>query len=104
MNIEKSRNGGVTVYHVDLNEATENATSCVVVESVAELTDQDTEDLDPLLDSVDPEALDSFVTHARTASASYELAFRYQNYTVEVVSDDRLRLVRTDETRSAASA
>lgn len=104
MNIKESRDEEVTVYHVDLSEATDRPTSSVVAECVAELTDRDPADLEPLWDSVDTEALNTFVDHARKSSTSYELTFRYQNYVVEVVSDDRLRFVPTDETRSAASA
>lgn len=97
MNIETNRDGDVPVYKVDLDEAADQSTSYTVVESIANLTDRDPDDLEPLWESVDPEALDSFVGHASESSTPYRLAFQYQGYTVEVVENRWLRLVPNDE-------
>lgn len=100
MNIQKNREGDVPVYRVDLDESARSM-SCVVVEGIADVTDQDPERLDPLWESVDPEALDSFVAHASESATAYQITFRYQGYTVEVVDDHQLRFVPTEETLSA---
>ncbi|OYR38138.1 hypothetical protein DJ82_12750 [Halorubrum sp. Ib24] len=92
------------VYKVDLNEANDRSTSQIVVESIADLTDREPEDLEPLWDYVDPEALNSFVAHAADASTPCRLAFRYQGYTVEIVENRWLRLVPDGDGSSSTNA
>jgi hypothetical protein len=103
MSIQKSRDGDVPVYQVDLDEFG-RSTSCVVVERIAELTDQDPETLDPLWECVDPEALDSFVDHASESSAPCQISFRYEGYTVTVIDAHRLQFTPTEETLTAPKA
>ncbi|WP_144797067.1 HalOD1 output domain-containing protein [Halorubrum depositum] len=103
MNIKTSRDGDVPVYKVDLDEATDRSTSNVVVSSIADLTGRDPNDLDPLWDSVDPEALDSFVDHASEYSTPYQLSFQYQEHTVDIVENRWLRITPTEEATSSAS-
>lgn len=94
MNIQK--NGDVPVYKVDLDEVTDQSTSYTVAISVAELTDRNPDDLESLWNSVDPDALDSFVSHARERSTPYQLAFQYQGYSI-TVGNGWLRFVPTEE-------
>lgn len=101
MNIQRNREGDVPVYQVELDEPVRSM-SCVVVEGIADVTDRDPKRLDPLWKSVDPEALDSFVAHASESATACQVTFQYQGYTVEVVDDQRLRFVPTEETLSAA--
>jgi len=102
MDIETNCDRDVPVYKVDLDEATDQSTSHTVVESIADLTDRNPEDLDPLWDNVNPEALDSFVAHANESSTPYRLAFQYQGYTVEIVEDRWLRIVPDEEASAVA--
>ncbi len=104
MTIQRTRDENVPVREVDLDEATDRSTSYVVVRSIADLTDREPEDLEPLWDSVDPEALDSFVAHASESSTPYQLSFRYQGYTVEVVGNRWLRIFSDEGSQSAGRA
>jgi RNAse (barnase) inhibitor barstar len=104
MNIETNWDGDVPVYDIDLDETTDQSMSYTVVASVADLTDRDPEDLEPLWDSVDPDALDTFVDHANESSTWYRLAFRYEGYTVEIIEDRRLRLTPSEEAVQPARA
>jgi|AntRauTorcE11898_2_1112593.scaffolds.fasta_scaffold00027_67 hypothetical protein len=101
MNIQKNREGDVPVYHVDVDESARSM-SCVVVEGIADVTDQDPERLDPLWESVDPEALDLFVAHASESATECQVTFQYHGYTVEVVNNRHLRFIPTEETLAAA--
>ncbi len=104
MNTERNRDGDVPVSEIDLDEATDHSTSYVVVKSITDLTDRDPADLEPLWESVDPDALDSFVAHASGSSTPYRLAFRYQGYTVEIVEGRWLRFTPGEEALSSANA
>ncbi|MDZ5810663.1 HalOD1 output domain-containing protein [Halorubrum sp. AD140] len=103
MNIQENGDGKLPVYKVDLDEATDQSASYIVVSSIADLTDRDAAELEPLWDSVDPEGIDSFVTHASESSTPYRLAFEYQGYTVEI-EDRWLRFFESEEVRPSASA
>jgi hypothetical protein len=102
MNTEINTEGDSPVYKVDLDEATDESASYTVVTSIADLTDREPNDLEPLWDSVDPEALDSFVDHASGLSTPYQIAFQYEGYTVEIVEDRWLRLVPNEEVSASA--
>ncbi|MFW5938032.1 MAG: HalOD1 output domain-containing protein [Halanaeroarchaeum sp.] len=91
------------MYNVDLGGIADQPTSCLVVTSIADVTGQDPADLDPLWDSVDPDALDSFVAHASETSTPYQLTFQYQGYTV-TVENRSLRFVPNEEISPSASA
>ena len=92
MNIRKIGDERVPVYEAELDEATRSA-SGIVVRSIAELTGKNLDDLEPLWDSVDPEALDSFVAHARECSTPFQFSFQYQGYTVEIAENSQFRFI-----------
>lgn len=102
MNVETNGDGDVPIHNVDLDGATDRSTSYTVVTSIADLTGRDPDDLEPLWDSVDTDALDSFVAHVSKSSTPYRLAFEYEGYTVEVVSGQRLRFTPNTEAFSSA--
>ncbi|WP_435075579.1 HalOD1 output domain-containing protein [Halorubrum sp. HHNYT27] len=101
MNIETNVDGDVPVCKVNLHEDTDRSASHSVVSSIAELTGRDPNDLDPLWDSVDPEALDSFVDHASDRSTPCRIAFEYEGYEVELIGARRLRLTAKREPLSS---
>ena len=101
MDINTDAHGDAPVYTVDLDDAG-RSTSCTVVERIADLTDRDPTDLGLLWDSVNPDALDSFVAHASESSASCRITFEYEGHTVEVVEGRRLRLSPNGEPLSSA--
>lgn len=104
MNIRKNGDGDVPVYKIDLEEVTDQSMSYLVVRGIADLTERDPAELEPLWDSVDPEALDAFVARASECSTSYHLAFQYQGYTVEIVENRWLQFTENEEPLSSASA
>ena len=97
MDIQKKGEEDVSVYKVDWGEATDQSTSYVVVESIADLTDQDPADLKPLWDSVDTDALDLFVSRASESSTPFQLTFQYQGYSVKV-GNRGIQFIPTEET------
>jgi len=103
MSIQKNGDEKDPVHKVDLDEVGDQSMSYTVVSSIADLTGQDPDGLEPLWNSVDPEALDSFVAHASESSTSYQLSFQYQGYTVEIVKNRWLRFIENEEIRSSAS-
>ncbi|AEH37155.1 HalOD1 output domain-containing protein [Halopiger xanaduensis] len=86
----------IPVYKVDL-EATDQSTSAIVIQTITELTGQEPDELEPLWDSVDPEALDSFVARAEETETPCRLAFEYQGYTVKIDADGELRIAPSEE-------
>ncbi|GAB7010489.1 HalOD1 output domain-containing protein [Halorubrum trueperi] len=102
MNIQTHWDGDVPEYTVDLDGATDQLTSYLVISSIADLTDQNPDDLESLWDTVDPDALDSFVAHADRSSTPYQLTFQYQGYTV-TVADRCLRFIPNEAVSSSAS-
>lgn len=102
MNMQQNRDEDVPEYNVDLDGTPDQSASRVVVNSIADLTDRDPADLELLWDSVDPDALDSFVAHARESSTPYQLSFRYQGYSV-TVENKCLRFLPIEEVPSSAS-
>ncbi|WP_418284347.1 HalOD1 output domain-containing protein [Halorubrum sp. DTA46] len=103
MNIQKNWDDAVPVYKVDLDETADQSTSCTVVRSIANVIDKDLDDLESLWDSVDPDALDSFVAHARESSTPYQLTFQYQGYAVKI-ENRWIQFTPTEETPSSVSA
>jgi hypothetical protein len=89
------------VYEVDLDDDDVRSISCTVVTRIADLTGRDPAELGPLWNSVDPEALDSFVAHASESSTPCRIAFEYEGYVVEVVGSRRLRLIAKREPLSS---
>jgi hypothetical protein len=89
------------VYEVELDDDAVRSISRTVVTRIADLTGRDPTELEPLWDSVDPEALDSFVAHAGESSSSCRIAFEYEGYVVEVVGSRRLRLIAKREPLSS---
>lgn len=87
----------IPTYRVDLESATDRSTSSIVTQGIATLTGQELDELEPLWDSVEPEALDSFVDHAQETATPCRLAFQHQGYTVEIVTDGELRITPIEE-------
>ncbi|MFC7185692.1 HalOD1 output domain-containing protein [Halorubrum yunnanense] len=103
MNIKTNWHEDAPVHNVNLDDATDRSASYAVVTSIADLTDRDPDDLEPLWDSVDPDALDTFVAHANESSTPYRLTFRYEGYAVEIAENGRLQLTPGGEAVSTAS-
>jgi len=101
MNVETNGDGDIPVHNVDLDGATDRSISYTVITSIADLTGKDPENLEPLWDSVDTDALDSFVAHECDFSTPYRLAFEYEGYTVEVISGQRLQFTPNTEAFSS---
>ncbi|QSX00750.1 HalOD1 output domain-containing protein [Haloterrigena alkaliphila] len=87
----------IPVYKVDLEQTPDQSTSFMVIQSIAELTGQEPDELEPLWNHVDPEALNSVVARAEETATPCRLTFQYQGYTVEIVTNDELRIVPDEE-------
>jgi hypothetical protein len=103
MSIQKNGDEKGPVHEVDLDEVSDQSMSYIVVSSIADLTGQDPDGLEPLWNTMDPEALDSFVAHASESSTSYQLAFQYQGYTVKIAKNRWIRFIENEKIRSSAS-
>lgn len=97
-----TRDGGPSRYSVDLGELPHDSVAGAVIHAVAEYTGTPAEDLDPLTESVDSDALEALVgggTGARPAGAA-TVSFRYVGLIVSVSADGRLRLTPADAGRA----
>ncbi|WP_226023907.1 HalOD1 output domain-containing protein [Halomicrobium salinisoli] len=77
-------------YRVDLDAVEYVSTSVAVVRSVAALDDTPPTALDPLQESVDPDALDEFLSGENASER--RVGFRYQGYEITVVGTGEIRL------------
>jgi hypothetical protein len=82
----------------------ESATEAVVL-AVAEATDADPLDLDPLYDCVDPDALDDLFESGDdgTARLSGSFTFEYEGCDVAVHADQRVVVAPTSDRAAAAT-
>lgn len=85
------------VYTVDLTTERPQSASVAVLRSVAALTDRSPESLDPLWESVNPDALDGLVNHSDSTTRDCCVTFWYEGCRVEVVGEREIRLVLADE-------
>lgn len=89
----KQSDGGVEydeidgAYRVSVAAVPADSVSMVVVSFVAALEDVPTAELDPLYDSVDPEALDSLHESLVSGGADGHVAFPYEGYEITVGAD-----------------
>lgn len=74
-------------------EAGEQASEAVIT-AVAALSDTRPAELTPLYESVDPDAIDALVAHARRAdtAGTHQLQFRYEGFDVDVRTDGQIQL------------
>lgn len=72
--------------------------STAVVEAVAPVAGCDPVALDPLTNSVDPDALDRFV---RAADEGTNIRFRYGSYRVTVHADGEITVQRADSSEDS---
>ncbi|WP_408957474.1 HalOD1 output domain-containing protein [Natrinema sp. 74] len=91
------------MYKVELDKATNQSTSSLVIRGIAELTGQKPAELEPLGNSVDPEALDSFVAHTKEGTTSCRLTFQYHGYTVVIVGNRWLQIAPSEELLSVTT-
>lgn len=61
--------------------------SVAVVHTLSEVTDRDERDLDLLVDSIDPDALDDLVGASETP---LHVEFEYEGHTITVLDDGRV--------------
>ena len=77
-------------YHQDTARAQfdheTTAPSTVVIATLAELLDADPIELDPLYNSVDPDALDAFVRGRKGTEGDISVSFRHESHAVSVYS------------------
>ncbi|WP_224450510.1 HalOD1 output domain-containing protein [Haloprofundus salilacus] len=79
----------------DTNTKLETVTpSQAVVERIAALEETDQAELDPLYETIDPEALDTLVETTERSNSSLQIQFTYNDYEVTVTSDG---IVSVDE-------
>ncbi len=80
----------VTTFDPDTGERASEG----VVSAVAALASTSPVELKPLYETVEPDALDSLVEHARRAdnAGTHELWFVYEGYDVSVRSDGQIRI------------
>lgn len=79
----------VTTFDPDAGERASDA----VVTAVAALLDENANELTPLYEAVEPDALDALVDHAhRGGGATHELWFTYEGFDVGVRSDGEIRI------------
>ncbi|QSG03303.1 HalOD1 output domain-containing protein [Natranaeroarchaeum sulfidigenes] len=69
-------------------------TATVLIDVVASLRDVDQTTLEPLYNTVDPEALGSLCT---STDCSLRISFQYEGYAVTISGDGRIKLVETSE-------
>lgn len=85
--VEKPHSVTVTV---DLDDRSEPAMS--IVEVVAEATNRSVLDLDPLGESIDPDALNQLFTDRATSSSDLEVTFTHAGVTVIVAGTGTVRV------------
>ena len=68
--------------------------SMLIVETIADLTDQDAQDLPPLYDSVDPDAVDRLFSH--NGAQQLKLEFQYKGFQVTVDSNGSINFEKSD--------
>lgn len=71
-------------------------TATVLIDAVAQLRDVSATELEPLYDTIDPEALDSLCRDVETET-DLQISFQYEEYAVTVFGSGRIRLSKTDK-------
>jgi hypothetical protein len=70
----------------------EEPASLAILRGVAALTGVTERNLDPFYESVDPDALNSLVSHARESDCSITVEFAFEGCTVRVRGDGTIRI------------
>ncbi|ELY46785.1 HalOD1 output domain-containing protein [Natronorubrum sulfidifaciens] len=80
----------VTTFDPDAGEQASEA----IITAVAALSDTRPVELTPLYESVEPDAIDALVSHARRAdtAGTHQLQFRYEGFDVDVRTDGRIQI------------
>lgn len=79
---------------IDLAESATTAPSTVILETVLSLSDKEITEMDPLAETIDPDALDNLFTYDSTADGLGTLELVVDEYTVTLRDDG---LVRVEE-------
>lgn len=86
--------GGREVFHVSFDTGIESP-SVVVLDAVSLINDKPVQELDPLTERVDPDALDSLIAGAHDRqSDSVEVRFDYEGLRITITDDGDLWLRR----------
>lgn len=96
------QNGGPPGCSVDLDELPHGSVAGAVIHAVAEYTGTPAEELDPLTESVDGDALEAIVGAgaADGSAGAATVSFLYAGLVVSVSADGRLRLIPEDAGRA----
>ena len=86
-----------SVYTVDLASDSCQSTSVALSRNIATLDDKPCNELEPLWDSVHPDALDALVNHAEHMADGGYVAFSYEGYDIEIVDGHEMRISPADE-------
>lgn len=70
-------------------------TATVLIDAVSSLLEVDQMSLEPLYDTVDPEAINSLCT--ADSNSSLQISFEYEGYAVTISATGRIRLADTAE-------
>ena len=80
-------------YEATFDPAAGDRASEAVVNAVGAVTGTDPLRLEPLYNVIDPDALDSLCTHARSPAEAHQLRFSYEGFDVDVRTDGRVRVL-----------
>lgn len=83
--------GDRDVFHVTFDPETESV-DAVVVESVAAIQNCEPEELDPIYEAIEPDALDEVITPSADTQSDVELEFVYEGMDVTVEASGDLWL------------
>ncbi|WP_123534728.1 HalOD1 output domain-containing protein [Halosimplex salinum] len=92
MNDQRAWGDESHVYEAELEAIAPESPSVAVLRAVAALTNCEPELLEPLGQTLDPDALDGLLDSADDSDGRCRVAFRYHGFLVEVVAGDSLRL------------
>ncbi|MFC4551356.1 MULTISPECIES: HalOD1 output domain-containing protein [Halorussus] len=90
------RHSGAETYRVRYDPDGELELSELIVMAVADASDTDPLDMDPLYDAVDPETVNDFVDRGGSAGFDGSVTFAFEGYEVTVEASGLVDLVRSD--------
>lgn len=98
-----TQTGGEGREHGSRFVAPKHPPSTAIVEAVLELEGKEPEEVTPLYDVLDPDALDSLFDERGERGASLCVSFVYEGYSVQVHDDGRVRLTHEDDLPGATT-